>query len=155
MRDSFSGIVAKTAAVPVQGEAAPLFHTLHGAPGGLSNRNRAKYCAQLPSVNRNNAVFRGEFDRVRPVLPWFPWVLGVLRHNTVHRGTGQQLTPGTDLLLCEGTQHPATRTGKPMNDCDDNNWDYDPRDWREYDEDGEPLEPEERHPSLTAEERNA
>lgn len=85
-------------------------------------------------------------------------MLGVLRNNTVHRGTGQQLTAGTDLLVCEGTQHPATRTGKPMNDFDDNNWDYDPRDWLpecQYDEDGEPLEPEERHPSLTAEERNA
>jgi hypothetical protein len=40
----------------------------------------------------------------------------------------------------------------------DDDCDYDPRDWLpecEYDEDGEPLEPEERHPSLTAEERNA
>ena len=84
-------------------------------------------------------------------------MLGVLRNNTVQRGNGQQLTAGTDLLLYEGTQHPATRTGEPMNDLDDN-WSYDPRDWLpecEYDEDGEPLEPEERHPSLTAEERNA
>jgi hypothetical protein len=50
-----------------------------------------------------------------------------------------------------------TITSEPMDNYDDN-WDYDPRDWLpecEYDEDGEPLEPEERHPSLTAEERNA
>ena len=59
-------------------------------------------------------------------------------------------TPGWSYLY-------NTITSKPMNDLDDN-WDYDPRDWLpecEYDEDGEPLEPEERHPSLTAEERNA
>ena len=59
-------------------------------------------------------------------------------------------TPGWSYLY-------NTTTSEPMNDLDDN-WDYDPRDWLpecEYDEDGEPLEPEERHPSLTAEERNA
>ena len=41
-------------------------------------------------------------------------MLGELRNNTVQRGHSQLLTPGTDLLLYEGTQHPATRTGKPM-----------------------------------------